>query len=349
MSYRLLIRPILFRLDAERAHNLALSFAARISRSRFLSHGLHRLVAPRLDPVTVTGLSFPNRVGLAGGMDKNAVAPRAWWAFGFGFIELGTVTPRPQAGNDKPRMFRIVKDRAVRNRMGFNNDGAEAVRSRLIEQRSTGQRPPFPIGISLGKNKDTPAEKAIDDYVLSAQLLGPEADFVTINVSSPNTPGLRNFQDPKALSPIVKAVKSVIGTKPLFVKLAPEMEGDELNAIVDVCLADGCAGLIATNTLATFDDQGQPLGGLSGRPLRDISPKRVEAIRKRMGDGPALIGCGGIDDVASARRMIAAGADLIQIYTGLVYEGPLLAAKIARGLRSEHPAGSVGTLASSSF
>lgn len=332
MFYKTLVRPILFRFDAERAHHFALNRAAWLGRQKWLTDRLRAFVAPRDDLISVAGMSFPNRVGLAGGMDKNGLAPRAWWAFGFGFIELGTVTPRPQAGNDKPRMFRIPKERAVRNRMGFNNDGADVVAARLAEQTNKGLRPPIPIGMSLGKNKDTLPEDAADDYAKAATLLGPYADFLTINVSSPNTPGLRTFQDPGSLTPLIRAVKGVAPSKPLFVKLAPELTGDPLAGIVDCCLSEGCAGIIATNTLAQFDEKGNPIGGLSGRPLKSISPKRVEEIRKLIGERHALIGCGGIDDVSSARRMIAAGADLIQIYTALVYEGPLLAARLARAL-----------------
>ena len=332
MFYKVLIRPILFRFDAERAHNLALNGSAILARRKSLTNLIHRFVAPRAAPITIAGMTFPNRVGLAGGMDKNAVAPLAWWAFGFGFIELGTITPLPQAGNDQPRMFRIPKERAVRNRMGFNNHGAEVVAARLADQTKLGLRPPFPIGISIGKNKDTLPERAADDYETAARILAPHADFITINVSSPNTPGLQSFQKIDALRPLIRATKSQIAGKPLFVKLAPELTGDPLAAVVDGCLEEGCAGMIATNTLAQFDAEENSLGGLSGRPLKNISPQRVEEIRNRMGTGPALIGCGGIDDVASARRMIDAGADLVQIYTALVYEGPLLAARLARCL-----------------
>lgn len=292
---------------------------------------LHRFTEAKTAPVTVGGLTFPNRVGIAGGLDKNGVAVRAWWAFGFGFVELGTVTPRPQAGNDKPRMFRLPAERAVRNRMGFNNHGAEALAKRLVGEWH--RRPPFPIGVSLGKNKDTLEGAAADDYAKAATFANPVADFVTINVSSPNTAGLRNFQDPETLRPLIRAVKSVIGRKSLYVKLAPELTGKPLADVVAACLEEGCVGLIATNTWATFDDRtGQPLGGLSGGPLKAIAPQRVAEIRKLLGDGPALIGCGGIDDIASARRMRDAGADLIQLYTGLVYRGPFLGAHLARAI-----------------
>lgn len=331
--YKLLVRPILFRFEAEKAHNLALQSAAVFNRQKLLTTLCHRLTAVRNKSITVAGLTFPNRIGLAGGMDKNAVAPRAWWAFGFGFVELGTITPRPQAGNDQPRMFRIVEQNAVRNRMGFNNAGAEIVAKRLAEQSRQGLRPPFPIGISVGKNKDTPADQAADDYASAASQLKDHADFLTINVSSPNTPGLRSFQDVEQLRPLIQATKKVIGSKPLFVKFAPELTGDPLAAVVDCCMTEGCAGIIATNTLAQFDANGLPMGGLSGRPLRDISAKRVEEIRKRLGDGPALIGCGGVENYTTAIAMQNAGADLVQIYTAIVYEGPFLAAKLARCLK----------------
>jgi dihydroorotate dehydrogenase len=335
MLYRSLLRPVLFKLDAERAHELALRAAAMLASSRLLSRAVHDLLArPRRLPVHVLGLDFPNPVGLAGGMDKNAVAPLAWWAFGLGFVELGTVTPRPQPGNDRPRMFRFPAERAIVNRMGFNNAGAEAVAARLAEQARRGLRPPFPVGVSVGKNKDTPAERAADDYAAAASVLAPHADFVTINVSSPNTPGLRALQNADDLRKLVRAVQAASGAKPVLVKLAPELEGEELAALLDTVLEAGAAGVIATNTLSTAGRSDLPQGGLSGRPLRELALRRVGAVRKRIGDAATLIGCGGIDDAASARAMLDAGANLVQIYTGLVYEGPFLAARITRALKA---------------
>ena len=324
MMYRL-ARPLLFQLDAEDAHNLALRAATQLASRPTLARWLHRFVSPTVTPVTVAGLTFPNRVGLAAGMDKNAVAPLAWWAFGFGFVELGTVTPLSQEGNAPPRMFRRPADRAILNRMGFNNHGADAVALRL----SQCSRPPFPIGISVGKNKDTPNDRAETDYAIAAAKLAPYADFISINVSSPNTVGLRELQTHEAMARLVIAVRAVIGAKPLFVKVAPELTGHDLHAVLDACLANGAAGIIATNTRATTDPNGKPCGE-SGRPLRELALQRVAEIHERIGTNAALIGCGGIDDIPSARAMIAAGANLIQIYTGLVYEGPFLAAKLAR-------------------
>ncbi len=322
-----LLRPLLFALDPEDAHNFALKSSALFSKFPLLARLAHRFTKCD-DAVTLAGLTFPNRVGLAGGMDKNGVAPAAWWACGFGFVELGTVTPRPQIGNDKPRMWRDVKRQALFNRMGFNNDGADAVAERLAKLN---YRPPFPIGISIGKNKDTPNERAADDYLAAGEKLAPHADFVTINVSSPNTAGLRALQTAGAMAELVAAVRGVIGGKPLLVKFAPELGGDELKAVLDACLAAGAAGFIGTNTLAATSPTGLPCGE-SGRPLRELARERVREIRKFIGDDVLLIGCGGIDDGPSATAMIDAGADLIQVYSGLVYKGPFLPAKLARAL-----------------
>jgi dihydroorotate dehydrogenase len=333
MLYRALLRPVLFSLDAERAHELALAAAARLARSRWLARLVHDVLArPRPVPVTALGLTFPNPVGLAGGMDKNAVAPLAWWAFGFGFIELGTVTPRPQPGNERPRMFRLPRERAIVNRMGFNNDGAEAVAARLAEQATKGLRPPFPVGVSVGKNKDTPAEKAADDFAAAAAAVTPHADFITVNVSSPNTPGLRALQNAADLRTLVAAVRAAAGARPVLVKVAPELGGDDLAAVLDAGLDAGAAGVIATNTLSTADRPDLPAGGLSGRPLRELALRRVAEVRRRVGARAAVVGCGGIDDAASARALLDAGADLVQLYTGLVFEGPFLPARITRGL-----------------
>ena len=226
MLYRLL-RPLLFSLDAENAHHLGLAVARFIASHARLARLIHRLLAhPRLHPVRVAGLDFPNHIGLAAGLDKNAEAPLAWWAFGFGFAELGTVTPRPQPGKPRPRLFRFPKLRALVNRMGFNNDGAEVVAARLRSQAERGLRPPFPLGISVGKNAATPLGAAVDDYAAAAERLAPLADFVTINISSPNTADLRNLQNAADLTRLLAVVRRASGTKPVFVKLAPELDGD---------------------------------------------------------------------------------------------------------------------------
>jgi len=329
MLYCYLLRPLLFRLDAERAHELAVFSARQLARSRFACRVVRELFArPRSRPVQLLGLTFPNPVGLAAGLDKNARAPLAWWAFGFGFVELGTVTPRPQAGNDKPRMFRFPAERAIVNRMGFNNDGADAVAKRLAGQ----PRLPYPVGVSVGKNKDTPAEQAADDFATAAGVVAPHADFVAINVSSPNTAGLRALQNADDVRKLVTAVRAASGAKPVLVKVAPELDGAALAAVLEASLEAGAAGFIATNTLSTANRPELPQGGLSGRPLRELALRKVAEVRQRIGTA-ALIGCGGIDDAPSAQAMLDAGADLVQLYTGLVYEGPFLAAAITRRLR----------------
>lgn len=329
MLYRL-ARPLLFQLDAERAHELGLGVAQFVADHPRLARLVHTTTRGTTNPVRVAGLDFPNRVGLAAGLDKNAVAPLAWWAIGFGFVEIGTVTPRPQPGNPRPRMFRDVRTRAIINRMGFNNDGADAVATRLGKQARTGRRPPIPVGVSVGKNADTPLAEAADDYAAAAARVAPHADFLSVNVSSPNTAGLRSLQTADALRQLVRAVRGVIAGKPLFVKVAPELTGDALAEVVAACVSEGADGVIATNTLATNGEGGRPVGGLSGRPIREIALRRVAEVRRLLGTGPALIGCGGIGDVPSARAMRDAGADLIQLYTGLVYEGPFLPARLAR-------------------
>lgn len=331
MLYRL-IRPLLFSLDPERAHGLAMSSAHSLETRPALAKAVRRFVArPAERPVKLLGLTFPNRCGLAAGFDKNAEVPWAWWALGFGFVEFGTVTPRGQPGNDRPRMFRRTKEQALINRMGFNNAGAEAVAGHM-KKLVDSARPPMPIGISVGKNKTTPLEHAVDDYADVARWLAPYADFVTVNVSSPNTPSLRDLQSPQALQQLVTAVRRASQGKPVLVKFAPELEGDTLRSALDACVDAGAAGVIATNTLSTANRSDLPQGGLSGRPLREISRNRVECIRRWAGDQIAVIGCGGIGDADSARAMLDAGADLIQMYSALVYSGPFLPARLSRAI-----------------
>lgn len=340
MFYRL-VRPLLFRLDAERAHDAAMRRLARLSRHPRWARMIRAAVArPSRRVVRIMGLEFPHAVGLAAGFDKNGLAPWGWFALGFGFVELGTVTPRPQPGHPRPRMFRFPAMGGLVNRMGFNNDGADAVAARLTACFERCGRPPFPIGISVGKNADTPLERAADDYAVAAERLSPLADFVTMNVSSPNTPSLRELQARAPLMRLVQSVRAASAGRPVLVKLAPELDEPPLFDVLDACGEAGAAGIIATNTLATraagrFIGDGAPRaplpeGGLSGRPLAALSRQRVSQIRRHVGDRLAVIGCGGIDDAASARAMIEAGADLIQIYTGLVYRGPFLAARLSR-------------------
>jgi dihydroorotate dehydrogenase len=330
MIYESILKPILFQIDPERAHNVALASCRVAARLPLLCDAVRQIVArPNATPLSVLGLRFPNRIGLAGGMDKNGIAPFAWWACGFGFVELGTVTPRPQPGNDKPRMFRFPDENAIVNRMGFNNAGAAALGARLAEQARRGERPPFPIGVSVGKNRETPPERTAEDYAQATEMVAAEADFISINVSSPNTPGLRALQNAHDLGLLVEAVRAKALGKPVLVKVAPELGGDDLRTVLDAVLAAGAGGIIATNTLSTAVRPELPQGGLSGKPLREISRKKVAEIRKLIGDAVCLIGVGGVDDFGSARAMFDAGANLVQLYTGLVYRGPFLPGRIA--------------------
>jgi dihydroorotate dehydrogenase len=332
MFYRL-VRPILFSREAERAHEMGLGAARFVAGRQWLAELIHDYIArPARSERRVAGLTFANPIGLAAGMDKNAVAPLAWWAFGFGFMELGTVTPLPQAGKPRPRMFRFVDRGAVVNRMGFNNAGAVAVAQELERQRHLGLRPRCPIGLSVGMNAVTPRESAAEDYRKVTDALAPFADYLAINVSSPNTAGLRGLQAGSEIGGIVRATRSAALGKPVFVKIAPELDEAALGEILGVCLAEGVAGVIATNTLSTTGMPGIPEGGMSGRPLRERALQQVGRVRKVVGDRIAVIGCGGVDDVESARQMLEAGADLVQFYTGLIYRGPFLPARISRGL-----------------
>ncbi len=334
--YRALAKPLLFRLDPERAHHLALTGAALLAKSPTLASAVRKLARPADRPVTALGLTFPNRVGLAGGMDKDAVAPLAWWAFGFGFLELGTVTPRGQEGNPKPRMFRRVAEEALVNRLGFNNNGAAALAAALEDQRRRGRRPPCPVGVSVGKLKDTPPELAADDFAEAARLVAGAADFLTVNVSSPNTPGLRALQTAADTGRIVRAVRAAAPGLPVLVKLAPELVGDDLHAVLDAVTEAGAGGVIATNTLSTAGRAGYETGGLSGPPLHALALKSVEAVRRRLGDAALVVGCGGVRNAATYAAMRAAGADLVQLYTGLVYAGPLLPAGLSRVRSANH-------------
>jgi dihydroorotate dehydrogenase len=331
MLYSTLLRPLLFQFSPEWVHDKVLLGTSLLSQSRLACRAIHDIFArPKPIPVEFMGLKFPNPVGLAAGMDKNALAPLAWWAFGFGFMELGSVTPVGQPGNEGERMFRIPSEQALVNRMGFNNDGAEVVLARLQRQSQMGLRPPIPIGLSLGKNKLT--ERYVDDYVSVAKTLGPMADYLAINISSPNTTGLRGLQNPDDVSSLVDSVRRAMPNKPALVKLAPELTGDVLSFVVNAALEAGAVGIIATNTLGTKTSKGEP-AGKSGRPLRELSRQRVKEIRGIIRDRGIIIGCGGIEDVPTAQAMLDAGADLIQLYSALVYEGPFLPARITRGLQ----------------
>jgi dihydroorotate dehydrogenase len=299
---------------------------------------------PRLQQ-TLFGCRFANPVGLAAGFDKNGVAAAIWHCFGFGFAELGTITAQPQQGNPRPRLFRLAAERAALNRMGFNNLGAMAVR-RILERQAlppSGQRSAV-LGINLGKSREVSLELAPDDYATSLEVLAPLADYAVINVSSPNTPGLRELQQETQLRRLVERLRRLPGCPPLLVKIAPDLEDDAIDAIARLAYQEGLAGVIAVNTsqdrlgLAdrTLGATGRPLaeesGGLSGRPLRHRALAVLRRLRAMAGPSLPLIGVGGIDSAESAWERISAGASLVQVYTGWIYEGPQLVPDVLEGL-----------------
>jgi len=330
-AYERFVRPLLFALDPETAHH----FALRILRAG----GTHLPLSqfqPKPKPTTVFGVTFPNPVGLAAGFDKSGVALPAWAALGFGFAEIGTVTAKPQPGNPRPRIFRFRQQEALINRLGFNNDGAEMVAQRLQRLRDSGGWPQIPIGINIGKSKATPLEAAVEDYLFSFRKLVSFADYVALNVSSPNTPGLRALQEKEALSHLLGAIgEQNTGKKPVLLKIAPDLSDSELRDVIEVCEANAVAGLIATNT--TLDHRAIPKdrdeeGGLSGKPLREKSTTMIRAIRAQT--RLPIIASGGIFDAGSAREKLDAGAQLLQIYTGYIYRGPGLVREIVEQLES---------------
>jgi dihydroorotate dehydrogenase len=349
--YRLLFDHLLTRTDPERAHHAA--FAA----IRAAGPATRRLPAVGGQPVTAMGLHFAHPLGLAAGFDKNAVGIDALAALGFGHVEIGTVTGEPQPGNPAPRMFRLPADRAVVNRMGFNNDGAEAVARRLaarqqrmqsgrVVHHSPGSFLAAPVlGVNIGKTKAVPEEHAVADYEKSARLLAPYADYLVVNVSSPNTPGLRDLQAVDKLEPLLLAVRAQAdrvteARVPLLVKIAPDLSDDDVLATADLAVALGLDGIIATNTttsrsgLRSDDAEVAAIGagGLSGQPLTRRANDVMRALRSRVGDEMTLIGVGGISTPEDARERLAAGAQLLQAYTAFVYEGPLWPRTLVGGI-----------------
>jgi dihydroorotate dehydrogenase len=331
MIYRL-IRPLLFALDPETAHGLAIAA---------LKAGLYPR-APAPDPRfqrRQMGLDFPNLIGLAAGFDKNAEVVDAALAIGFGFVEVGTVTPLPQPGNPRPRMLRLTADRAIINRLGFNNEGHEAVYARLAARERKGI-----VGVNLGANKDSADRVA--DYAAGVRRFASVADYLTVNISSPNTPGLRDLQEKEALTRLLDAVAAarvaVPKSPPVLVKIAPDLEEDALAALVEAVVAAGIDGMIVSNTTIARDGltdrtHADEAGGLSGHPLFRKSTNMLAAIRRYSGDRLVLVGVGGVDSVETAKAKFAAGADLVQLYTGMVYEGPRLPGRIVAGLSPRIP------------
>jgi dihydroorotate dehydrogenase len=337
-----LLRPFFFSFDPEQAHHLALNALKLLQAS-----GLTRY-APLSDPrlsQDLWGLHFPNPVGLAAGYDKNAQVPLAWSALGFGFAELGTITAKAQAGNPKPRIFRLEKDVALINRLGFNNDGAATVARQLTELLPPKRPHPVPLGFNIGKSRVTPLEEAVDDYLESYERLFPFADYLVVNVSSPNTPDLRKLQEAERLGRLLEALlacnrrlaeRANIRPKPLLVKVAPDLTDEEVTEIAQVAQTVGVSGLIATNTTITRPPSLHTTlceeGGLSGRPLTKRATEVLRALFRAVEGRLPLIGVGGIFSAEDAYARIRAGASLVQIYTGLIYEGPLLPRRIVHGL-----------------
>ncbi|HLZ77848.1 MAG TPA: quinone-dependent dihydroorotate dehydrogenase [Sphingomonas sp.] len=324
MSLYPLLRPFIFRLDGERAHLLSLAVLERAPRR----------TPPRTDPRLATrlaGLDFPTPVGLAAGYDKDARVPDALLGLGFGFVEVGTLTPRPQAGNPKPRLFRLVEDRAVINRMGFNNGGQEAAFARLLARERCGI-----VGVNVGANKDSADRTA--DYARGVRAMAPVADYLTINISSPNTPGLRALQEAAVLDALLAASIEARGEKgpPIFLKVAPDLESADIDAIAKVVVDRKVDALIVANTTVSrpplSSRHGGESGGLSGEPLRPLALQRLRDFRAATGRQVPLIAAGGIASAEDAYARIRAGASLVQLYSALVYEGPGLAARIAKGL-----------------
>ena len=286
---------------------------------------------------TVAGLRFKNPIGLAAGFDKDGKYYSTMAALGFSHIEIGTVTPLPQPGNPKPRLFRLIKSKGLINRMGFNNDGAEALAERLKENRPKD----IVIGANIGKNKDTPNNEAVNDYLKSFRILYGLVDYFTVNVSSPNTPGLRSLQDKEPLTQLLSALQTENhSAKPIFLKIAPDLSHEQLDEIVEIVINSGIAGIIATNTTITRNGlkeskeeiESMGAGGLSGTPILDMAVSVVQYLKEKSAGSFAIIGVGGIDDYHSAKKHLDAGADLIQIYTGMIYSGPGIVKSILRGL-----------------
>jgi dihydroorotate dehydrogenase len=336
-----LARPLLFSLDAEKAHNLTLPALTRVARM-----GLTGVIGkPADDPRTIMGIRFPNPVGLAAGLDKDGRYIDGLAALGFGSIEIGTVTPRAQDGNPKPRMFRLPQARAIINRMGFNNHGVDAF-VRNVQASAFYQEGAGVLGLNIGKNADTPIERAADDYLLCLEKVYPYASYVTVNISSPNTKNLRQLQGASELDALLSQLKTAqkrLADRhgryvPVALKIAPDIDSDQVGAIADALLRHGIDGVIATNTTLSRTavqtlEHGQEAGGLSGAPVRELSDTVIRQLKAALGDALPVIGVGGILSGEDARAKIDAGAAMVQLYSGLIYRGPGLIRECARAIR----------------
>jgi dihydroorotate dehydrogenase len=337
-----LARSFLFELDPEKAHDLTLGALARIQHTPLVC----TIAQPRIDdPVTIAGLRFPNRLGLAAGLDKNGRCIDGLGATGFGFVEVGTVTPKAQPGNPKPRMFRLPQARALINRLGFNNDGLDAFLANVKRAsfRSTGGI----LGLNIGKNAATPIERAVDDYLTGLTGVYPHADYVTVNISSPNTKNLRALQSDEALDALLAALQERKAglqqehgrSVPMFVKIAPDLDEAQVKVIAATLKNNGIDGVIATNTTIARDavkhlPHGEEAGGLSGAPVFEASNRVIRLLRTELGSAYPIIGVGGVMSGADAVAKREAGADLVQIYTGFIYGGPPLVTEAARALKA---------------
>ena len=338
-----LARPFLFGLDPEHAHELTMGALARFQNTPLQCLWAQARVN---NPVTVAGLKFPNRIGLAAGLDKNGRCIDGLAAMGFGFIEVGTVTPKAQPGNPKPRMFRLPEANAMINRLGFNNDGLAAFIGNV--KRARFRRQGGILGLNIGKNAATPIERAVDDYLLCLDGVYPHADYVTVNISSPNTKNLRELQSDDALDALLGAVqerKAVLAARhgrsvPIFVKIAPDLEAAQVELIAATLKRHAIDGVVATNTTIARDAvkgmaHGEEAGGLSGAPVFEASNRVIAQLRQALGKAFPIVGVGGVMNGADAQAKVRAGADLVQVYTGVIYRGPALVDEAARALASQ--------------
>ena len=338
MFYNFIFKNVFAKMDPESAHHLVV-FTVRLAGAIGLTR-LARLKPTGRGAVQAFGLHFDAPFGLAAGFDKNAVAVKPLWDLGFSHVEIGTVTAIAQSGNDKPRLFRLIEDRALINRMGFNNEGAEVVAKRLEMLRSKhGSKLPV-IGVNIGKSRVVEVEDAVADYRTSASMLAPHADYIAVNVSSPNTPGLRSLQSVEALRPILVAVQEQALNKPVLVKIAPDLADEDVVAVADLAIELGLAGVIATNTTISRDGLKTPAekvesigaGGLSGAPLKARSIEVLNILAKRIAGRIAIISVGGIETGEEAAARLAAGATLVQGYSGFIYAGPFWARTVNKFL-----------------
>ncbi|WP_077036275.1 quinone-dependent dihydroorotate dehydrogenase [Pelomonas sp. KK5] len=340
-----LTRPFLFGLDPEHAHELTLNSIARLQNTPAQCLWSQQRVS---DPVTVAELKFPNRIGLAAGLDKNGRCIDGLGAMGFGFIEVGTVTPKGQPGNDKPRMFRLPEANALINRLGFNNEGLPAFLAN-VKRATSFRKAGGLVGLNIGKNAATPIENAVDDYLIGLEGVFPHADYVTVNISSPNTKNLRALQSDEALDALLSRLqqrKLALAVEhrrrvPMFVKIAPDLDEAQVAVIARTLKANGIDGVIATNTTISREAvkglaHAEEAGGLSGKPVFEASNRVISLLRSELGAAYPIIGVGGVFSGEDARAKLAAGADLVQVYTGLIYQGPALVRECAAAMARKH-------------